>query len=75
VTVKIKYANFQVATRSRTVQAPVDSREKLHEISILLVRSIYPVTTGIRLLGVSLSKFGAASGTDQLELGLNVPKL
>lgn len=73
VTVKIKYANFQIVTRSRTMQAPVDTREKLDEISISLVRSIYPVTTGIRLLGVSLSKFAAASGTDQLELGLNGP--
>jgi len=72
LTVKIKYANFQIVTRSRTMQAPVDTREKLDEISIALVRSIYPVTTGIRLLGVSLSKLGGASDADQLELGLNV---
>jgi len=71
VTVKIKYASFQIVTRSRTMRAPVDTREKLDEISIGLVRSIYPVTTGVRLLGVSLSKLGAASGADQLELGLS----
>lgn len=73
VTVKIKYANFQIVTRSRTMQAPVGSREKLDEISIALVRSVYPVTTGIRLLGVSLSKFGTAPGSSQLELSLSGP--
>ena len=70
VTVKIKYASFQIVTRSRTMQAPVDTREILDEISISLVRSIYPVTTGIRLIGVSLSKFGKAPVSEQLEFGL-----
>jgi DNA polymerase-4 len=73
VTVKIKYANFRIVTRSRTMQAPVDTRENLDAISIKLVRSIYPVTTGIRLLGVSLSKLGTASASSQLELGLSDP--
>lgn len=73
VTVKIKYANFQIVTRSRTMDAPVGSREKLDEICIALVRTVYPVTTGIRLLGVSLSKFGAAAGSSQLEFSLTGP--
>jgi DNA polymerase-4 len=33
VTVKIKYASFQVVTRSRTMRAPVDTREQLDEMS------------------------------------------
>jgi DNA polymerase-4 len=73
VTVKIKYSSFQIVTRSRTMQTPVDTREKLDEISISLVRSVYPVTTGIRLLGVSLAKLGGAAGSNQLEFGLNRP--
>jgi len=74
VTVKVKYANFRMVTRSRTMDAPVVSREKLDEISIALVRSVYPVTIGIRLLGVSLSKLGTAPGSSQLELSLCGPE-
>lgn len=70
VTVKIKYADFRHVTRSRTLQTPVVTREQLHEISVSLVQSVYPVTMGIRLVGVSLSKFGIESISEQLELGL-----
>ena len=69
VTVKIKYADFRIVTRSRTLQAPVDTRDQLHEVSISLVQSVYPVSMGIRLLGVSVSKFGEAA-PNQLDLGL-----
>jgi DNA polymerase IV len=73
VTVKIKYADFRIVTRSRTLQVAVATREKLYEVSISLVQSVYPVSTGIRLLGVSVSKFGTPSTLNQLELGLNRP--
>jgi DNA polymerase IV len=72
VTVKVKYADFRQATRSRTLPAPVASQRLLHEISIALVRTIFPLTTGIRLVGVTVSNFRDA-GRDQvrqLDLGL-----
>jgi DNA polymerase-4 len=69
ITVKIKYADFRIVTRSRTMPAPVITREQLHEVSVSLVRSIYPVLMGVRLLGVSVSKFGEAA-PNQLDLGL-----
>jgi hypothetical protein len=47
-----------------------NTREQLHEVSVSLVQSVYPVTMGIRLVGVSLSKFGTGSVPEQLELGL-----
>lgn len=67
VTVKIKYADFRIITRSRTTVRPVASRDSLHEISLGLVRSVYPVSTGIRLVGVSVSKFLSDEDT-QLDL-------
>lgn len=72
VTVKIKYADFQQATRSRTVAAPVTDRTTLHRISIDLVRSVFPPAKGIRLLGVTMSGFGGGErgATCQLDLGL-----
>jgi len=70
VTVKIKFADFRIVTRSRTVSWPVTSRELLHEISLTLIRTVYPVAIGIRLVGVSVSKFSPEDNAQlDLELG------
>jgi DNA polymerase-4 len=57
VTVKLKWADFKQSTRSRTVGFPVESKERLHEIALGLIRPLFPVTKGIRLVGVTLSTF------------------
>jgi DNA polymerase-4 len=61
VTVKIKWADFQQATRSQSLAFAVDSRAKLHDVSLGLIRSVFPPPKGIRLVGVTLSNFQAAS--------------
>jgi DNA polymerase-4 len=72
VTVKIKYADFQIVTRSRTLPAPVASRTELEQASVELVRTIFPLEKKVRLLGVSLSNMGmhVESAPPQLTLGL-----
>lgn len=71
VTVKVKYADFRLITRSRTISMPVTAQAKLRELSVALVRTVYPVTVGVRLLGVSVSKLaGLDQAIPQLELGL-----
>jgi DNA polymerase-4 len=60
VTVKIKWADFQQSTRSHSFPRPVASRDMLHEASVGLIRSVYPPSKGIRLVGVTLSNFAAA---------------
>ena len=77
VTVKIKYADFQQATRSRTLAAPVASHDGLIAVSLELVRSTLPTPKGIRLLGVTVSNFAASNfnradgaEADQLDLDL-----
>ena len=57
VTVKIKYADFQIATRSRSVTMPIDNQPLLQDLSLELIRSVFPVIKGIRLVGVSVSNF------------------
>jgi DNA polymerase-4 len=57
VTVKVKWADFQQATRARSFPAPVGSREALHAASVDLVRSVFPPRMGVRLVGVTLSNF------------------
>jgi DNA polymerase IV len=54
---QIKYADFQQATRSRSLPTPIASRSVLHEVSIGLIRSVLPAQKGIRLVGVSVSNF------------------
>jgi DNA polymerase-4 len=54
VTLKVKYADFQIITRSRTLTEPVLSRDALERTSLELVRSIFPLQKSVRLLGVSL---------------------
>ena len=55
VTLKAKYADFRQVTRSRTVEVPVASRAVLEELVSALLEPLFPVSKGIRLLGVTLS--------------------
>ncbi len=73
VTVKIKWADFQQSTRSRSLTSPVTDREVLRRTSLDLVRSVYPPRLGIRLVGVTLSNFDQdiALKDEQLGLGLD----
>ena len=60
-TLKAKYADFQQITRSRTVEVPVASRAVLEEIVSALLEPLFPVSKGIRLLGVTLSSLQVGS--------------
>ena len=50
VTIKIKYANFTQATRSRSCPSPLNSQGTLRQISVELVHSLFPLKLGIRLI-------------------------
>src|SRR5437588_4745249 len=58
-TVKVKFANFQIATRSRTGQMQIRTRSELEQLGSALLEPLFPVARGIRLLGVSLSSLAA----------------
>ena len=55
VTVKIKFGDFRQITRSKSFSASVDSLASLQDASANLLRSIYPIALGVRLVGVSVS--------------------
>jgi DNA polymerase-4 len=63
------------ATRSRTLPATVTSQETLRDVSIGLVRTVFPPAKGIRLVGATLSSFERPNSTssEQLELDLGIP--
>jgi DNA polymerase-4 len=55
VTLKVKYHDFQIVTRSRSLVRPVASREEFLRTGEGLLRSVLPAQKGIRLLGLTLS--------------------
>ena len=65
VTLKAKYADFQQVTRSRTAEAPLASQAAIEAIVYALLESLFPVSKGIRLLGVTLSSLGEESRNGQ----------
>jgi DNA polymerase-4 len=60
ITVKVKWSDFQQATRSRSLTGPITSKSRLHEVSLDLIRSVFPPSKGVRLVGVTMSNFPAA---------------
>jgi DNA polymerase IV len=57
VTVKVKFADFHLVTRSRSFAAPITRHDLLRRASIELMRTLLPPTVGVRLLGVTVSNF------------------
>ena len=70
VTLKVKFANFQQITRSRTGQMQIRTRSELEQLSNALLEPLFPVTKGIRLLGISLSSLAAKEAELDRELSL-----
>jgi DNA polymerase-4 len=73
ITLKVKYADFQQITRSRSVPVSVPSEAALLRTGEELLTALLPLPKGVRLLGLSLSSLGgedAASPSGQLALGL-----
>lgn len=55
VTVKIKYSDFNQATRSRTTDMPFTNISDILNASSGLLASVYPFRRPVRLLGITLS--------------------
>ena len=54
ITVKVRFADFQTITRSRTVPEPADTGQELATVASELLAQVDP-SQGVRLLGVSAS--------------------
>jgi DNA polymerase-4 len=73
VTLKIKFADFQIITRSRSLPVPIPDRSTLATISAEILAVQFPMRIGVRLIGVSVSSLcaGAIRDTDpQMTLAL-----
>ena len=72
LTLKVRYADFRQVTRSRTLPAPVTSRDTLAEVGAELLRALLPLDRGVRLLGLTLSSLDSVSGDEGAQLGLEL---
>jgi DNA polymerase-4 len=66
----VKFANFQVITRSRTGQMQVSTVGELEQLGNALLEPLFPVAKGIRLLGISLSSLAAEEADREPEFSL-----
>lgn len=55
ITLKIKFADFESITRSRTSQLPILEETLLAKISYEMLHALLPMPKGVRLLGIYLS--------------------
>ncbi len=55
VTLKVKFADFQQITRSKTFPIPFASEREMQGSAALLLGEVFPISKGIRLLGITLS--------------------
>ena len=69
VTLKVKFADFEMITRSRSVPSPIANRDDLARLSIGLLENTLPLPKAVRLLGVSLSSL---QGEDDIEPQLDL---
>jgi DNA polymerase-4 len=70
VTLKVKFNDFEIITRSRSVPVPVSSRHELERLSVALLQNEIPFSKPVRLLGVALSSL---QGDNQAEPQLGLP--
>jgi DNA polymerase-4 len=57
VTLKLRYADFRTITRAKSVSAPILDGTSLFAAGEAILAPLLPTEQGIRLLGVTLSKF------------------
>jgi DNA polymerase-4 len=67
----MKFNDFEIITRSRSVPVAVSSRAELERLSVALLQNEIPFSKPVRLLGVSLSSLQSCDRTE-LQLGLSI---
>jgi DNA polymerase-4 len=72
VSVKVRFSDFTMTTRSHSMTAPIDASPAIGAVAEALLDTV-AVKQGVRLLGVSLSGFGDKGAGTQLTLDLEPP--
>jgi DNA polymerase-4 len=70
VNLKVKYADFQIVTRARSLDRPVAGEAEFLAIGVQLLGTLLPPVKSIRLLGLGLS---GLAGADEDSRALELP--
>lgn len=70
LTLKVKFADFQQITRSKSVGDAIDNLTDLETLSLGLLEPLLPPKKGVRLLGISLSSLTQAQAAERRQLSL-----
>lgn len=62
-TLKVKFSDFHQITRSRTQGSTFMSSDEIRETAEFLLKDLFPLQIGIRLIGITLSGFDHVKGT------------
>ena len=55
VTIKVRYANFDTVTRSKTIETPTRDPEAMFQTALVLLTKTDAGKQKVRLLGISMS--------------------
>ena len=72
VTLKVKFADFTLITRSKSFTAPVDNEVAFAAAGQSLLAALFPVPRGIRLLGLGIHAIAAEEEDGPIQLGLAI---
>lgn len=70
-TLKVKFSDFELITRSRSV-AVIDSASDLSSLALELLKQLMPPKKAIRLLGITVSGFTDPEPEDDEQLPLTL---
>jgi len=72
VTLKVKFGDFTIITRSKSFGSPVPGREVFAATGQALLATLHPLPRGIRLLGLGLHNLSECAGSEPVQLGLAI---
>jgi DNA polymerase-4 len=73
VTLKVKFEDFRILTRARSLDRPVAGREEFLAIGRALLQTLLPPAKGIRLLGLTLSNLNQGQAPEATPLEFELP--
>ena len=72
VTLKVKFADFSLITRSKSFSSPVPDFAAFEAAGQVLLEALMPVSKGIRLLGLGLHSIVEEDESEPRQLGLEI---
>src|SRR3954449_10077902 len=72
VTLKVKYGDFSLITRSKSFAGPVPDLPSFTAAGEALLAALHPLPKGIRLLGLGLHNLCESAESEPLQLGLAI---